>query len=580
MANEDKPQGGVRLDMGFGSAFGGERQAAPARSGADIPFRLVVVGDFGGAGDGRLRDISGDDISSLMAAFGAVAAMEVPNHLGSAPPALAIRLPLAALRDLDPKTLAARIPEIARAERLAAAYTDRRSEENFEALARDPALDRVAAELRHATAPLAAPAPKAQPASEDDGSLDRLLGMVDVSNTAPQADPAQAAISAFLSSTAKPRQTQAGPTAGVSALLQSQAREVAGHASWLRLEAAWRSLRLIFAARGRHAATRLTLCDVPGEAVADLLQSEQFADALADQPEMTAILVLGAFGRSPQALDALDRIALAADRLSVPTIVSLAPDFLGAAPADIATMDNPRALLEGPGYAAWRGLRGRDESSSLFAAWNDIVLRPAGDGVPTLWGEAGVILAAQILRSLERQGWPTEITGAETALDGLEMVEVDLRGGRRAAIPLRAPVELGVARELGHEGIICLVCRADRDQAWLTRAPAVHGHGAMAEADRKIMEDFSSLPFRFVSRCVEDVLHRNRALFAGARSDGEAAAAMARLLDDVLLTTGQGAAAHVSPSDTDEEGRRHFEVSVRLGQSVMGGFSFSFDIAL
>lgn len=576
MENENKPEGGVRLDMGFGT-----RPETPASRGEiDVPFRLVVVGDFGGAGDGRLTDVSGDDISSLLASFGANASLDVPNRLGSTPPALAVHLAFQSLRDLDPKTIAARVPEIAQAERLAAAFVDRRLEAEFEVLSRDPALDLVVSELQRSLTPISAPPPPARPSPDDDGSVDRLLGMVDLGSARPS-DAANSAISAFIASTAspKPRPASAGAMPHVVSLLQSQAREVANHPTWLRLEAAWRSLRLIFTARGRCEATRLALCDVAADAIPDLLENARFADALADGPELAAVLVLGAFDSSPKALDALDRLASAAERLSVPVIVSLAPDFLGTPPKDVATMDDPGALLEGPAHAAWRGLRGRAESGFLFAAWNDFVLRPADALVPALWGEPGVILAAQTLRSMALHGWPTEIAGAQTAMDGFDLVDMEVRGGRTAAIPLRAPLELGVSRELAKAGILSLVCRTDRDQLWFTSAASVHGAGPLPEADRKIMETFNSLPFRFVSRAVEDVLHRNRALLVNASSPQEAAMAMSRLLEDVLRPTGPEASAKVAPAEGEGEGR-HFDVSVRLGQQVMGGFSFSFDISL
>jgi predicted component of type VI protein secretion system len=356
--------------------------------------------------------------------------------------------------------------------------------------------------------------------------------------------------------------------------MQAQIREAAAHPAWLTLEAAWRSLRVIFAARERRTATRLFLCDVGRDRLAEVMESDAFADVLTDAPPMRAILVLGGFSRAPRDLDELDRIALVAERLATPTIVSLDADFLGATPRDVAAMDDPAALLEAPAYAAWRGLRGRVESNSLFAAWNDFALRPSAGEAPVLWGEPGVIVAAQILRSLARTGWPTEIFGAESALGGLDVVETMI-GGRAVAIPLRAAPDLGRVRDLAEEGLACLMARPDRDQAWLTRAPSLHALGRTPEADRKAMETLNSLPFSFVSAYFEDLLETHGAPLA---SDEEAAATLQRLLNDVLLTTGEDGAARVEP--VEDNGERRFEATIRLGRTVMGGFDFSFDFAL
>ena len=585
MASEDRPQGGVHLNAGFG---GGPLPAKPSVAAADVAFTLTIVGDFGGIGDGRFADLSASDLPSFMASFGAVLELEVANRLGSAPPALAVRLPIASIRDLDPRTIAKRVPEIAEAERLVGAARHGKSAGDFAALAR-AGLDHVAALLQPAPAQ-AWRSPSPQPVADDDHSLDRLLDMVDLSPPAAEADMAdtgvadmgKAAVSAFVSQLAKPEnkpeKRSAPASEAANQLLAEQANEIAAHPAWLAAEAAWRSLQTILAARGGRHATHIQVCDVRRQAVADLLGSAAFADHLADEA-LHAILVLGAYDRSDRELEELDRLAVAAESLATPVIVSLDKDFLGTAPDAVAGMDNPAALLDGRGYEAWRGLRGRDESRWIFAAWNDFVLRPESAGAPGLWGEPGVIVAAQVLRSLARAGWPTEVLGAETALGGLEIAEASARGGRKVAIPLRCLMDIGVARDLAYAGVIALVCRADRDQAWLTRASSLFADGAGAMSEQaKAMESLGGLPFRFISAYFETLLS---AIVRSLRAEGVTAAGIAQRLDDTLLATGSGASAHVTAAepDPDDEGQR-FEVSIRLGQSVMGGFAFSLDMGL
>lgn len=568
MASEDKPQSGVHLSAGFG----GPSRMAPSVAAADMAFTLTIVGDFGGAGDGGFADLSASDLPTFMASFGAVVELEVANRLGSAPPALAVRLAMASIRDLDPRTIAKRVPQIAEAERLVTAGRSK-STSDFAALAR-AGLDRIA-DLLQPTSTSAVRPPSPQPSAEEDHSLDRLLEMVDVPPA--QTEIAKAAVSAFVSSFAKPGQPIPASEAA-SRLLSDQAQDIAAHPAWLAAEAAWRNLQMILAARGGRGATRIQLCDVRRPAVADLLRSAAFADHLAGEA-LHAILVLGAYGRSDRDLEELDRLALAAESLASPVIVSLDKDFLGAAPDVVAGMDNPAALLDARGHDAWRGLRGRDESRWLFAAWNDFVLRPESAGSPGLWGEPGAVVAAQVLQSLARTGWPTEILGAESALGGLEVAEAGARGGRKVAIPLRALLDLGVARDLAHSGVIALVCRADRDQVWLTRASSAFADGAGAASEQaKAIESLGGLPFRFVSAYFETLLS---AIAHNLGPDGATAARIERHLEDALLATGAGASARVTTAQTDSgDDGRLFEVSIRLGQSVMGGFAFSLELAL
>ncbi|WP_208948268.1 type VI secretion system contractile sheath domain-containing protein [Segnochrobactrum spirostomi] len=577
MTDEPTPQGGLHLSM----AFGTRADAAPLRMPADLPFKLVIVGDFGGAAaDGRPRDISAEDFAAVIAAIRPRVALEVANHLGGTPAALVVTVPVAAPRDLDPATLAARIPLIAEAgaavvaaragQSLAA--TDR---ERFAGLLADA--DGSAAVPRatqHPALPVSAPSAP-QP---DDGALDRLLDLIDLPDApsaAAPSNPARAAVSAFIASTGQARAPKAAVPRGGTARIAAQVRAIADHPDWQAREAAWRSLRLLMTARERRPASHLFLCDVARDAVPDLLRSHAFTDALADQPELTAILVLSPYGAAARDLEALGRLAAAADRLATPVIVSLAADFFGTDPAEVAALDAPITLLDGPTFAAWRGLRERDESGFLFAAWNDVLLRAGNDDASALWGPAGVVVAAQVLRSLVRTGWPTEVAGPGAAVGGFDVAECRLRGGRTVAIPVRALATPDLARDLADAGIICLAGRPDHDEVFIVRAAAVHGPAAVTEETRKVFRGFNSLPFRFVSAVLEDALQANRDVFAAASTPEKTADAMRAVLHDMLLPTGAGASATVTAEADDR-----YEVSIRLGDGIMNGFAFSFEIAL
>jgi EvpB/VC_A0108, tail sheath N-terminal domain/Type VI secretion system, VipA, VC_A0107 or Hcp2 len=579
MSNSDKPNRGVRLDAAFGD---GPSAAQSPRTPTDVAFRMMIVGDFGGSAEGRITDASGEDFASLLAAFGAAVELEAPNRLGSVPPALAVRLPIAVVRDLDPRTIPAKVPEIVEAERLVKASRDGRAVADPGSRAANPSFDHITAALQSPFSVSSLHSPAAPGVDSDDDSIDRLLDMVDTPASASQPDFGKAAVSAFVSSLGATRRlATSAPQAGAQ-LLAQQAQDISSHPRWLAIEAAWRSLRLIFAARGARHATHIEICDAPRARLAEVMESRSFRESAAGT-QLKAVVVLGAFSRSVKDLNDLDRLARVAETLEAPTIVSLDKDFFGAPPLSVATMDNPAALLEGRGYEGWRGLRGREESRALFACWNDFVLRSDATCAPMLWGEPGAIVAAQILRSLAQTGWPTEISGAATALSGLDVAEVETRGGRRTAIPLRALIDLDVARDLGREGVICLACRADRDQAWLVRTSSVCAHSVTPEADRKAVENFDSLPFRFVSVYFANLVRGYaETLSAPGLDDAQTAASIEGLLNDALIATGPGGAARAklaAHEAEDDDGARRFEVTIRLGQSVMSGLEFSFELA-
>lgn len=548
MTGDEAPEGGIHLGLRFGPI------AAPAAAPAeqpvlDIGFRLIVVGDFAGRGDGVPVEVTDADIAALMRRLDATVSFDVPNRLADAPPALGVRLPLASLRDLDPATLADRIPEIARARTAAP----------------------VAGPGGTATAPPVA-ASGAPPGDAGD-AFDRLLGLVDLPARAPEAT-AGAALSAFIAAGAKPAPP---PAAAASPGVDEQLRAVADHPRWRAVEAAWRSLRLILGAAGSRPSTRVLVCDLAADAdLAAAIGTTAFAAALPSGNDLGAVVFLAAFGSSPRDLDRLDRVAAVADRHGVPAIVTLADDFFGRPAAAVAAMDNPVSLLEAPALAAWRGLATRPEAGWLFPTWNDMVLRPAAGPAPVLWGGAGAALASRVLASLADSGFPTEILGAETALRGLDLVETTGPDHRPVALPVRAAVGVDVARLLGSEGIGCLVARPDRDRAWFLRAPAAAAIEAGGDIDPATRAAFAGLPFRFVSTVIEARLQAAAAMVAGA-ADADAAAIIAARLRGVVDASGPGNDVAVAPAG-EADAERRFAVTVTLGSAVMGGFAFALEL--
>ncbi|RDJ22125.1 hypothetical protein DWF00_23855 [Bosea caraganae] len=574
MTGEDRPQGGVHLNAGFG----GLQARTPREIGAAPRFELMIVGAFGG--ETGLRDLTNEDIASALAGHGASLRFDVPNHLGSEPPALAIDLSIRTLRDLDPKTLAGRVPEIVKAEAIAQQVARTGSLAGLDTEAKSPRFDKLTAALAQRLPAQRPAAASSMPAAAEDNSLDSLLSLVDVPGASRQADPASAAISAFLSSTREAQSTPATAPTNRPDAIARQIEAIAAHPAWLATEAAWRGLKLVLSARGRGIKPSLKLWDIGGAGLSEALADDGLIAALAEHAEDSrwgAILVIGALGTSAADLEALRHLALLGYGSQTPVIVSLAADFFGKPASEVAAMDNPAALLDGPAHAAWRGLRDREESQFLFACWNDVVLR-AGAGEAPLWGDAGLVVAAQILASLSRMGWPTEILGSGNPVEGLDVVETPVRGGRTIALPLRAPLDAAMARDLARDGLIALTARADRDQAWLVRAAAVHQYGAVTDEMKAAMEGFAGLPFRFVSSLLESVSRELVETLPRGASAADAAAMIEQALSDLIQTSGPGASVTVSSVAPSGEAARALEVSVTLGREVMGGFGFSFDI--
>jgi len=553
--------GGVRVVGGFGALPVSDHQPVAA-PGA---FRLAIIGDFGGDGTGLPHSLTHDDLNALPGRLGVNIKAVVPNRLGSASPSIGVTIPIGTLRDLDPIAATGHVPEIAAAE----AFLTHRDPRG----ATSAAIDKVTALVQR---PISQPVGGIlQPSAEDDDAISRLLSIVDTP-TAP-ADGRQA-VSALMSAVVgnKTSESRAFPDLPEArALIDAQRRDIVTHPAWIAVEAAWRGLKVLLSALDARMPVAIEIRDVRRGELAQQLPAILAESNETFAPGLGAAVVLGAFGSSPADLDQLDQLAAAAEMGGVPVMLSLSADFFGAEPQRVARMDHPGALLEGPAYNGWRGLRQRDESQWLTALWNDVLLREETNVAPALWGEPAIMAAALLLRSVARTGWPSEILGPDAAITGLEVATTDIGGGRTAASPLRALITYDAARSLAQSGVAALAARPDRDHVFLVSAPTLFdashsGHANSDEAGRT-----TSLPYHLVTARFQQTL---AGLLAGVTTfDPETLATrVEHLLRELLLSTGPGATADVQVIDEPAGAALH--VSVHFGRNVLDGVGLDFQI--
>lgn len=554
-------KGGVHVIGGFGS--GAIPRALPELPG----HRLVIVGDFGGRGDGVPTPVEHAALMGLPEKLGVTIRADIPNLLGGSAPALAIRIPVRTLRDLDPRRIAELVPVFAEAEALLGGKATASGDPDH--------LSELRRLMRAGPAvPVAASSPATLPPSPPgDDDVDRILGMVD---TGPEAEPARAAVSAFVSviSASSRAPATSGAASAASDLFHRQKSNLFSHDAWLVVEARWRGLKLLMASVDARVHIAVEVVDTPRAGIAELL-SGRIKPSLeaADAPPVAAIVILGAFGSAPRELEELDRIALAGADLGAPLLVSLDAGIFGSDPQRVGIMDEPAALVDTPAFDAWRGLRSRPEGQAVAAFWNDVLLRLPDGAAPALFGEPAIIAAGLVARSIAETGWPSEILASAGAIGGLEVMEVPAGGGRPVAIPLRCHVNPDAARNLAKAGIGVLVSRPDRDQAFLLEAPMVAEPTPSAE-DRQARRYGLGLALgkARLTRLLEDALP---GLVAG-RPMEDAAVTVQHWLEALMSSTGQGHRAQVGVVP----GTRTLDIALGFGRDVMAGYALAMEIEI
>jgi predicted component of type VI protein secretion system len=587
-------------------------QAAGAVEVPAQPLRLLVLANLRGLPEQRdlaPRRVRLATLDEDLAALAPTLRLDVKDHLTGGPRPLEVVATLRAKRDLEPDRLAgacdALAPVVALLDDLDALASDPAVAERVEArrAAYDglaglapalAALDRALRGLRGGGAPsragggaldsvLAAGAK----AASGDAVLDSIFAMVDAGPATPAPSP-----STTTKTTATTTSSGGGSwradldeaRAQASGLLERQLGEVLRHPQTRQVEAAWRSLELLLARCPRDGRVEVEALDCdPDAPEAALIHGVVRRHAAPDAPPAPSLVVMDAtFGRSAADLARLELIAEAAEALQAPVVVGLGDAFLGTDLPALAALDHPAGALE-RGLEKWNGLRAGPSFRWLVAATNRVLLRApwsrgqrgarrAGEQVATrddlCWGNPAYLVAAAAAASVDRTGWPADLTDPA----GLADLVMDPAAPPERRGPLEPPLALDAVEALNDLGVLAPTGPRDRDVARITRAPTAH----RAPADEPRFA--SSLPYQLAASRIAAALLRARGVLARAGDPEAVRARIERFAAGLVGDTGPGAGAQASLV-RGQDGPE-VEVEVRTGRAVLGGVSVTLGLAL
>ncbi len=383
-----------------------------------------------------------------------------------------------------------------------------------------------------------------------------------------------------LSRTVDPLSALHARVLALDATIGRHVTEVLRAPAFRRLEGAWRGVD--------HLLHQLGPQDVSGLRVLSL-RREELAQALCDEDEWLAERLIdeefGTFAGQPfglvvlghefdqragdiAMLQALTRLAARGDTF---VLAAAAPTLLDAdAHAAIAPARSAR-LQRLPEYAAWRALRADPASGQLALVVPRAAARerhalaglgfgefryvePPADSEHSPWMSGAYALAAAVLRTQVRNGWPAALEAAAgpVTLPGLPSWSgIDTTGSLRVASPLDAEFDAEAAVELGAFGLAVLGRDPKRTTAVLLSAAALQGGADLAPtlALDQVVRWLRCWArdrwgrWKDLAHCVEDL----RALLASLTSAGASAEPRGETEDE-----GQGTPAHTPLLDGAE----------------------------
>ena len=533
-----------------------------ARETSAAPFRTLLVSDLNPQREApvdwatgtHVRQVDPNSFATQMREMAPALTLEVPNTLSDTPAQWTLDLRFPALDAFRPEEVAQQaepLQSLQRVSELVAAVAEGTADldafqSQLDALDIDPewardlyqtlTLDEAAED---SASRASSPRESTRPA--EDGSLDRLLGMVDTDE--PEASSAAPDPSTAPSRQEPSRQEKEGDSSRlVSALmsamvgngahasvdasaaeqlqrdlqaaLHDQLHPVVHHPAFRRLEAAWRGLKFLVDRLNFRENVQLAVLPAGRDDLHEAMHHQVLLPEHSrerDEPPVSLILVDQAFGREHLDIEQLSDLAGTGQSLQVPVVASADPSFFGMAKlSGLRKLPALRPHLQGDAYAEWNALRRQNEAQFLGVALPSVLLRAPYrangktgrlDEDEGLMGGGALAVGVAAARSFVETGWPTHLDAA--VLEDLPVQAV--RGGQS---PLAALLPGSTQSELARAGFIVLGARPNDDtvrvvHASMVKQPATYDDPEAAAEARA----HASLPCQlFVARAAHALL--------------------------------------------------------------------------
>jgi len=289
--------------------------------------------------------------------------------------------------------------------------------------------------------------------------------------------------------------------AQIDHLLSIQLNEILHHPSFQKLEGSWRGLKYMMDQTETSTMCKIKILNVgKKELLRDLQKAPEFdQSALFKKVYEEEFGIFGGapfgaligdyeFGRGPEDVELLERVAQVASSAHAPFLSAADPSFFNL--QSFAQLGEPRDMgkvFDSTEYAKWKSLRQSEDSRYLGLCVPRMLIRlPYGKETKTIeafnyeenvdgtdytkycWANAAYSLGARITTAFNLYGWCAAIRGVEGGglVEGLPVHNFATDSGDVAMkCPTEVPITDRREKELADQGFIPLVHCKDTDYA-------------------------------------------------------------------------------------------------------------------
>lgn len=582
-SNSDEERVGLRVTSDPDRTEIEQPDTSGAREVPSLPFRLLLVSDLTPQTPGsdshrdwsegrHVHEVDANRFADFMAEQAPQLSLEVRNTLGDTPQTWELELSFPDLEAFEPEQIARQVEPVAQLLNVRQLVHDV-GDGTIDLDTFRARLDEMGVEMDWADdlyrtlagddEPEAASGSSGSGESDEDESLDRLMGMVEVDDGDEEPSPSEKfvdstdgdiasnAVDALMDAV---RGDEPGSDVSATAVellvenlneaLRQQVRPIVQHPEVRRLEAAWRGLKFLVDRLNFRENVELVVLPAGRDDLHEAMHHQVLLPEHSeehDEPPISLILVDQAFGHAHLDVEQLNDLAGTGESLQTPVVASVDPAFFGIEKmSGLRKLPALRPQLQGDKYVEWASLRDEDASSFLGVVLPSFLLRGPYDGAPSeegikipdedgLLGGGVLAVGVAAAQSFVDTGWPTHVQ--EHSIEGLP---VHSGGGGRS--PLATLLPGSMQSQLARAGFIVLGGKANRDTLRVAHAPMVHEPGTFDDPDAAAeARAEASLPCQlFVARAAHHLLYVEKGLDLSGSLTAireEVAAAMASFLN-------------------------------------------------
>lgn len=294
----------------------------------------------------------------------------------------------------------------------------------------------------------------------------------------------------------------------IDSTVNAQLNEILHHASFQDLEATWRGISGLVESTNFESNIQIALLDVSKDELHqdfDSNSTDVFSGALFSKVYKTeydqyggkpygCLLGLYEFDTSPADLFWLRNMSKVAAAAHAPFVAAAKPQFFGCQTIEeVESIRDLDGLFSQPRFGQWMSLRDTPEASYLGLAFPRYVVRlpwnpernpspglqfteeTGGERNKYLWGNAGLLLTRNLIRSFEQAGWCQYIRGPAGGgqITGLPVDTFNVRGETEVRIPVEMYIPDYRELEYARNGIASLVHRKGTAEAVFFSVPSI-----------------------------------------------------------------------------------------------------------